>query len=314
MNHLGPAFRRIRKAKNITLKEATEGIISLPFASKWERGLYRITAAKLVGLLERLATTFDELMLVHRQHDFSFDNQRFFEKVNKYVNARDISSLYGLIKKEELKTNVINPHMKKQRIIILKQHINQMTGINFDKREIGLITGYLEKVGSWGIYELSLYANSIFMLSTETVTKLSLLAHKNGLSYQELPKVSEEICNVASKTVVHFLKRDLLEEAITTINITQKFLEDKKLFYEKNRFSFLEGIYLFKAGKQKTGLKKTANAIYYLCEMEMPEQATSYKNTLVKTLNDLFSEEQVSKIVKELEAYLEALRNLTAAS
>ncbi|MDR1568617.1 MAG: hypothetical protein LBS33_08075, partial [Streptococcaceae bacterium] len=284
MYYLGPAFRKIRHAKNLTLKEATEGVVSANFASRWERGLSKITTANLTGLLEKTATTYEELMLIHHHHDISLLNQHFFEKVDEYVNVKNLDGLYSLMEQEEQRTNTISTLLKKHRLIILKQRINQMNKLPFENNKIKIIIDYLQKIDLWGIYELSLYANSIFMLSASSVTKLSTLAQQKGTHYQELSNVTEEICNASANTAIYFLDNNMPNNAISTIHIAQEFLEKKNLFYEKNRFSFLEGIYLLEINKYEYGLKKIANAIHRLNEMATPETISLYHAYLEKAL------------------------------
>src|SRR5690625_4054848 len=83
----GQTLRMIRKQKGITLKKLAEGICSVSFLSKFERGDSDITLGLMTRILDKLMMNFDEFLYVH--HDFQTSElERFFKATQTaYLNC-----------------------------------------------------------------------------------------------------------------------------------------------------------------------------------------------------------------------------------
>ncbi|WP_125768898.1 helix-turn-helix domain-containing protein [Lapidilactobacillus wuchangensis] len=61
MTELGPTIRKIRKNRQLSLKEAAAGILSYSALAAFERGEYTISFQSLLKLLARLNFSLTEL-------------------------------------------------------------------------------------------------------------------------------------------------------------------------------------------------------------------------------------------------------------
>ncbi|WHQ66967.1 helix-turn-helix domain-containing protein [Lactiplantibacillus plantarum] len=60
MTEIGEIYRDLRLGKHVTLKDASNGIVSLAFLSRFERGLYDISFNHLLELLDRINVQLSE--------------------------------------------------------------------------------------------------------------------------------------------------------------------------------------------------------------------------------------------------------------
>lgn len=60
-NNIGFEFRKVRKARGLTIKEVSEGIVSTATLSRWERGKHDLAVSTYYKLLDRLNVLADEV-------------------------------------------------------------------------------------------------------------------------------------------------------------------------------------------------------------------------------------------------------------
>lgn len=64
---IGQIFKYFRRTKHITLKEASQGIVSIPFLSRFENGLTDISFSHLLELLNRINVQLSEFEFLYQQ-------------------------------------------------------------------------------------------------------------------------------------------------------------------------------------------------------------------------------------------------------
>ncbi|MCG3420075.1 helix-turn-helix domain-containing protein [Oceanobacillus jordanicus] len=85
----------IRKQKGITLKRLADGVCSVSFLSKFERGDSDITLGLMTKILEKLMMNFEEFFYIH--HDFQPDKiEQFFKATGTAYLNRDANELRRL--------------------------------------------------------------------------------------------------------------------------------------------------------------------------------------------------------------------------
>src|SRR5690625_3968964 len=100
MDNYGETFRTIREQKGYTMKQVAEGIVSISFLSKFERGDSEISLSSFIKLLQRVSVTFEEFQFLHENNQIDLLELFFREAGDAYLN-RDLTKLDQL-KKQEL--------------------------------------------------------------------------------------------------------------------------------------------------------------------------------------------------------------------
>ncbi|MDR1605906.1 MAG: helix-turn-helix domain-containing protein [Streptococcaceae bacterium] len=273
MYYLGPAFREIREAKKLSIRETARGIISPSFLSKWERGESHISIINLISLLERITSTLNELILFHENLEFHYQN--FLDETMLAVRRKDLNTLVSLLEKLEATPETDDQLLKEHRIIILNQHINQLTGIPFDKKSILVILNHLKKAQIWGIYELLLYAHSLFFLTTADIKIMSNISFQRSGHFKAIPQVRTIIGRIFSDTLKRFLNEQLLNESAKILKLGRDFLEDSSALSERAELHLLEGVYLIKTGEQFKGLSYINKTLDFLTELSCDDLVAS---------------------------------------
>ncbi|GAP00345.1 helix-turn-helix domain-containing protein [Fructobacillus ficulneus] len=91
MTEIGEVFRLFRKGKNVTLQEASRGIVSYTFLSKFERGLTDISFMHLLELLDRINVQLSEFEFLYQKSN-NYTND-LLPTLQRAYQSSDINSL-----------------------------------------------------------------------------------------------------------------------------------------------------------------------------------------------------------------------------
>ena len=80
MKMYGETLRGIRKQKGLSMQELAEGICSVSFLSKFERGHSDIALGLFTRILEKLMVSIDEFLYIHNDYQIDLLEQ-FFKDV-----------------------------------------------------------------------------------------------------------------------------------------------------------------------------------------------------------------------------------------
>lgn len=163
---LGPEFRKIRKAKGLTLKQASEGILSPSALSRWERDENDISVGAYSKLLNKWHVSPREL------------NQ---SKVNRRDVITQISILYIKNKNDELKKMAQELLTRYRQTQDFDDLLMAGTACNFylDLSEEDLTDDAFKKdvfmqvksIVDWHDDDIILFTNMQFMLTPELIYK-----------------------------------------------------------------------------------------------------------------------------------------------
>ena len=171
---LGTIFRELRLSKGMTLEEASKGIVSLPFLSKFERGEHEITSNKFIRLLSRLNISYREFELI-LGHLEGYSQTAFLQQLSTALVNNDLALLNQLYDDQKLLLKQYGDSRFEHNLIIISQYINLLNGLSFEPHKIKKITDYLYRVEEWGEYELVLFGNSLNFIPIEKMYNLSKL-------------------------------------------------------------------------------------------------------------------------------------------
>ncbi|MHA6252498.1 helix-turn-helix domain-containing protein [Oceanobacillus sp. CAU 1775] len=289
----GQTLRVIRKQKGITLKGLADGICSISFLSKFERGDSDITLGLMTRLLEKLMMNFDEFLYIY--NDFQPDKiEQFFKKAqNAYLN-RDLEQLrklkntslnnwkqYGV---ETYHNNALLIEVYES--IVDKEYMNE--GIN--RKDIQMLSDYLFRVEVWGYYELSLYNGTLLLLEPEMVVMLSRTAYEKSARFRNYKRVHQAITSVLFNTIIYLLgsvnkfheEFTFQKEFDEFISYIENIAIPESNLIERVHLLELKGAYDIRVGNKEEGTAKLKQAIQLLKDLNSTRLANNIEQYLLQ--------------------------------
>ncbi|WP_427108066.1 helix-turn-helix domain-containing protein [Lysinibacillus xylanilyticus] len=262
MRNLGFIFRDIRMDKGYSLKDIADGILSVSFLSKFERGDSDISLSKFYLLLERLNMTLDEFSFISNDYNLTQVETLMKNVRNAYEN-NNINLLYKL-EQEEIymwkKYNLSNHRYNSIMIRALAYDLNKQLELN--QEDITLLNEYLFKVENWGFYETMLFGNSMSILSIDSIIIFSKEILIKTQLYSRIRKNKEKLIRVLLNTIFYCIESKRPLSALHFIISVEKILErHSDLYFEKVKLLYLNGIYKIISGNSNVGIDMSNKAI-----------------------------------------------------
>ncbi|MDV2581727.1 helix-turn-helix domain-containing protein [Alkalibacillus haloalkaliphilus] len=291
MNY-GQTFREIRENKGYTLKEVSEGIVSVSFLSKFERGESEISIQNIHALLDRLKVTFEEFLFFHNNNQPS-ELEAFFNRAHEYYLKRDLQSLQKMHDEQMALWEKYKVKPYRCQAVILKIYENIISDKMIDEERDGLkeLIDYLFNVEVWTLYELRLYSKTILVLDEKMIETLSKTAYKKSKQYQGLPKIRETVNNILLNTIIYLIGPVNQPKKLVNEQSIQYFFEmvegnclETDLLLKTNIIQ-LKGMYEVKKGNREAGLKMVDRAIEVFKDLQAPhlaKDAERYSNLMLK--------------------------------
>lgn len=291
----GKTLRMIRHQKGITLKQLAEGVCSVSFLSKFERGDSDITLGLMTKLLEKLMMNFDEFLFIH--HDYQPDQlEQFFNAARTAYFNRDVNQL------KQLNSTSLN---KWRQYGIETYHFNALLlaiyesivdskyidegGVAYD---ISLLSDYLFRVEVWGYYELMLYSGTLLVLEADMVILLSRTAYEKSARFQGYKKVNEAITSVLFNTIIFLLgpvnrfqeEFTYQKEFLEFISYLEKIALPESNLIERKHLLELKGAYDIRIGNKEQGIAKIKKAIQLLNDLDATKLANNIEHYLLQII------------------------------
>ncbi|MBZ6526664.1 helix-turn-helix domain-containing protein [Aerococcaceae bacterium DSM 111021] len=284
MQHIGPLIKRIRLDKGLTLKETSEGIISIAFLSKFENQKNDISVSNLFALLQRLKISPDEFYRLTSRYN-STPMYQFLQDLLPGLVNNDIIFLNK--KLDELSFNIYTfdsifvLHYK----ILIEQYINLYSKLPYNNKDINTISKYLIHNENWGNYELHLYSNFIKFLPLHTNLILIKKAKNAASSFVGTESYKHTVVLLYINFINMLIVNNELLAARDTIKEIMPDLIDTKYFYEINKLNYLEGKIMIASGKITEGKRIAEKAIDIMYQLQNSKIARAHKKSLDEFIN-----------------------------
>lgn len=204
MKNYGETFRTIREQKGYTMKQVSQGIVSISFLSKFERGASDISLTSFIKLLQRVSVTFEEFQFLHNNNRTDTLETFFQEASNAYMN-RNLGQIDHLKKQELDKWNKTGMEPFRCNAIMLNVYESIIRWTKFVSAEgdLEFLYDYLFKVEVWGYYELRLYNSTILLMNPEMVITLSETVYKKSDQMKQHPQLQKVIISIMLNTLIY---------------------------------------------------------------------------------------------------------------
>ncbi|MGE7623368.1 helix-turn-helix domain-containing protein [Viridibacillus sp. NPDC096237] len=280
MKSFGWIFRDLRLERGYNLKEVADGIVTISFLSKFERGDSDISLSNFYALLEKLNITLSEFTLITNDYTSTYF-ENLIEQIKVAYENNNTSYLQNIADIEQ--ANWKNRNLKIHRC---NEIMTKALLYNLDKQkslsdeEIQFLCEYLLTIENWSIYELALFGNSLSSLKVETVVTLSKELINRGQLFIKLKKNKIELIRILLNTVVICLENHNISSALYFLTVLDSLLNNTDFYFEKTKFLFLKGLYKIKIGELDKGTVLANKALFLMEELDSAIFVNTHKNYL----------------------------------
>lgn len=277
---IGKLFREFRVERNITLKEASNGIVTFSYLSKFERGLVKITVENLMLLLERLDISIIEFFTYLKKDEIS--DKTLLNEISNAFKNQDISSLFQLADNQyRLYTMTKNIKLKYNGIMI-KAILSNIENIDISLEERILVSNYLINCSIWTNYEIILLGNSFNIFSEFFQKSIVIEIQKRITSIPLNDENRYNLKNVLINICIHYLNENRLIEVNDIVLFLEDILNNNEYFF-KTRLLFIKSNIYILEGNTDEGIA-LANKSISIFEIFDPVFANMHKDKLSKLM------------------------------
>lgn len=169
----GEVFSSLRIKKGVTLKETAEGIVSVQFLRRFEKGESDIKLTNFYELLNRINVSFEEFMFEYEGDTVDKTIEMLERKLDHYLFEKNTFKFRHLI--ESLDDSYLRTKNKCYLYFsfVVQSMYNEFFLDDTYKPETKELESYLLNCETWGKYEFFLASYSNFLYSNETLIVLA---------------------------------------------------------------------------------------------------------------------------------------------
>ena len=269
----GETIKKIRKSKNMTLKEAAGEALSVSQLSRFENGHSMITIDLFYEILTNLNTSTDEFNYIMSLDDNKKLND-YFSRIEEYANSLRYDRLKDLI--DEIKAVNPAPYSWDQFLIYFIESVIALDKTH-EKEISPAVLDYLMQVEVWGEMELQIYALFGFALDVETTHFLMRTALKRSKQYLKIPSNTKLLYIILSNNFSSFLAFDRIDYARETLELFEtEYAQNTPHLAAHIDFIFNKGLLAFKENRPEDGNKHCQNAIKICQDFHQTEYEKIY--------------------------------------
>ena len=245
----GKIFKVIRESKNMSLKEAAAGDISVAQLSRFERGVSGITLDSFYCCLKNMAVSLDEFQYVYHNY-IEADDALFSKKVADAYQENNVVKLQSILASSEALAKKF-PEKKNYRLntIVVRAVLSSCSpDFQISKKDVEFLTDYLFSVEEWGRYELWLFTNSVDLLTLETLETFASEMINRTQFYNNLPENRRRIIKMLLNVISVCIESNHLLVAMRFLN----YLDHSKIpetdLYDRMLIKYHKALYSYKVG------------------------------------------------------------------
>lgn len=234
MENYGETFKKIRMLKGYTLKETAEGIVTVQYLSKFEKGESNITVNKLNDLLNRILVPWSEFMKIHDSGNVDvMENMAL--RVSKLIYARKYYELDKIADDYEAAYKEYGNVKDLHTSAIIRASYYTIIERELPDEMIESIHQHLNKVDQWFFYENFMFGSFIRGFSKEDIMRYYRRSIKNVNKHDDLSSEIDTI-QLVNYVLSGMVNERYLEEAREIIDFSEKYLlvddNPEALFYK----------------------------------------------------------------------------------
>ncbi|UUX34934.1 helix-turn-helix domain-containing protein [Fundicoccus culcitae] len=284
--HYGRLLKRFRESKKITQAQLVDESITPQFLSKYENGKSDIKLSTFLILLDRLNVSIAEFNTELRGLEPS-PQSKFLKELNQAKHSKNKIFLRDLIKQQkQLSSKSQNPRYQ-HNIILANQMVCYISNQPYDSEQAEVISNYLKSVEHWGIYELTLFGNSIFFFNTVQLNSFVSIILSKTNKYSAALRQKDEFAKIMLNMINFCLFNDEIETSESLFVKLESILKGKRYFYQENQLNYLYGIYYIQMNEVSKGKEYCDKAIEILIHFKDYDSANAKQEELDKLLESI---------------------------
>ena len=245
----GKIFKVIRESKNMSLKEAAAGDISVAQLSRFERGVSGITLDSFYCCLKNMAVSLDEFQYVYHNYIES-DDVLFSKKVAEAYRENNVVKLQNILASSESLVEKF-PEKKNYKLntIVVRAVLSSCNpDFQISKKDIEFLTDHLFSVEEWGRYELWLFTNSVDLLTLETLETFASEMINRTQFYNDLPENRRRIIKMLLNVISVCIEGNHLQIAMKFLNYIDHSKIPETDLYDRMLIKYHKALYSYKVG------------------------------------------------------------------
>jgi len=272
----GQTFKRIRKSKGMTLKEAAGKTMSLAQVSRFENEQSMVTVDLLYEMLNNLNTTPQEYYFLMGA-DPEKELKEFFYRIIEYNgNFHETEKLQA--EKEDLLETKPGPYDWESYMIYLIENLIKVRNeepLGTDNK----VRDYLLQIDNWGERELRIYAMLGFVLPVDTTYFLMKTAVKRSKAYLGIPQDMKLLHTILTNNFSTFIFHNRLDYAKETLDLFEEAIAQNSEFVESHlNLLFNKSIFAFKTQDLEKAAMYAEQVIALCATLQQTERGKMYKN------------------------------------
>lgn len=200
MKFYGETLKQIRLNKGLLLKEVYTGIVSRPYAIKFEKGETVLNFNHFMDVLDRLNMEYDEFKFVHQGYQNT--------KATLWKRLSAANSLNDEDELTHIYATYITSHNETYRVIAcIARTIGKQTFETPAKwqKEQTIIKNYLLKKETWYLDEINVFTASFYLFNTELIDTFLSNCYRQLLAYRQHKNFHSITLNLLENCILHFI-------------------------------------------------------------------------------------------------------------
>ncbi|GAA4078458.1 hypothetical protein [Amphibacillus indicireducens] len=266
---LGKTIKRIRKMKNIKLKNICGNVIEMGNYWRFEQGQISVSADTFYQIINNLNITFEEFEFYH--NDFKINTlDRLGKKMIQAFQSMNEDLLKEISEKSKLEYNKTQQIKYKHLHYLSNIYIDLINNQSIDPKSISEIKEYLTNCEQWGYYEVSLFNNILFCFGDlDTILILYKRMNQSYLRAKSLHKTPNAEIMLATNLITLCLEKKSYSKA-QEIN---QFIQEKKIgersMFARTLLLWCDGIINKIVFNNEDGLKKIQTSLQIMDTLNM---------------------------------------------
>lgn len=214
----GSVYKELRQEQEITQTQACQGICSISKLSRWENNQIEVEFSTAIALLRRINITLDEFT-TRAEIATEFELP---EEILIAIRDENLPVLHKYVQSHLAKYYASKNFLELKNILVICNQLFLIEGKNYLRpADIQRIGSYLLHNTVWSKYNISLFANSPFLLNSEIGFKIAMRIVHNFDQVSDLSDNLTIFMGGLSDTVIAFILKKKLDYA-------QKLLDELK--------------------------------------------------------------------------------------
>ncbi|OQO70032.1 hypothetical protein BH747_08980 [Enterococcus villorum] len=295
MRTSGEVIREMRTARNLSLQFLANGIMSREALNKFELRNTSISSDKLFTILSRMNVSVEEY-LIQLEANYYIEKKQIEKNFIEVLNKKKDSTLFINELKHKFTLSNDPYYYLKYCQFSLELAVKNQSSLTDLKNEIEAIKSYLNRIEHWGIFELTIFSNCLFVFDIDYILIVLNRIKNKVTSYTEhTPDLKKKLYYFYLNCLILFTKKNRLDLFPVVLPLVKQLSEDPSYMYYRISFNIFEKIYIEQAQFSLESIKKELDILDYLGYSQLGEDI---RDTLTDVSSFIYEPNEKNQLEK----------------